>query len=140
MLEVCSELKDVLPVQKVTEDDKDFAINFYQEPKQSKRQLITLIQIIGERVKSRAEYLKLVKLADPDIYINEAPNQQTTTLAEEQAKLLVGVYGRLTSCVFDISAMIDLLTKDDQSVAMKEMLAHVLAFSLAYTKTQTLTV
>lgn len=99
-----------------------------------------MIQIIGERVKSRAEYLKLVKLADPDIYINEATNQQTTTLAEEQAKLLVGVYGRLTSCVFDISAMIDLLTKDDQSVAMKEMLAHVLAFSLAYTKTQTLTV
>ena len=29
MLEVCSELKDLLPVQKVTEDDKDFAINFY---------------------------------------------------------------------------------------------------------------
>lgn len=29
MLEVCSELKDLLLVQKVTEDDKDFAINFY---------------------------------------------------------------------------------------------------------------
>jgi hypothetical protein len=83
MLEVCSELTDLLPVQKVTEDDKDFAINFYQEPKQSKRQLITLIQIVGERVKSRVEYLKLVKMADPDIYISEASNQQPITLAEE---------------------------------------------------------
>ena len=67
----------------MTEDDKDFAINFYQEPKQSKRHLITLIQIVGERVKSRVEYLKLVKMADPDIYISEASNQQPITLAEE---------------------------------------------------------
>lgn len=33
MLDVCSELKDLLPVQKAAEDDQDFAINFYQEPK-----------------------------------------------------------------------------------------------------------
>jgi hypothetical protein len=61
MLAVCSELKDLLPVQKVAEDDQDFAVNFYQEPQQSKRQLMTLIEVIDAQVKSRAEYLKIVK-------------------------------------------------------------------------------
>jgi hypothetical protein len=95
---------------------------------------MTLIEVIDTQVKSRADYLKLVKSADPDVVILD---QQLTTsvLAEEQAKLLVGVFGSLTSCVFDISAVTDLLTKEDQPPHLKEMLAHVLAFSLAYIKT-----
>jgi hypothetical protein len=54
-------------------------------------------------------------------------------LAEEQAKLLIGVFGKLTSCVFDISAIIDLIASEDQP--HKEMLAYMLAYSLAYIKT-----
>jgi hypothetical protein len=75
-----------------------------------------------------------VKQNDPDVIIAEVSTK--TVLAEEQAKLLVCVFGRLTSVVFDVNAIIELLSKDDQS--NKEILAHVLACSLAYIKTQTL--
>jgi len=95
---------------------------------------MTLIKVINEQVKSRVDYLKLVKLADPDVVIID-PHPTTQVLAEEQAKILVGVFGRLTSCVFDIGSVTDLMTREDQPNHLKEMFAHVLAFSLAYIKT-----
>ena len=82
--------------------------------------------------------MMLVKQADPDVFVLDEPVK--TVLAEEQAKLLVGVFGRLTSVVFDINAIIELVSKEDQPIKTKEILAHVLACSLAYIKTQTLTV
>jgi hypothetical protein len=46
----------------------------------------------------------------------------------------------LTSVVFDISAITELLVKEDQPPKLKELLGHILACSLAYMKMQTLTV
>lgn len=69
-------------------------------------------------VKSRREYLQSVRENDPSIVIVdhqllEGEQQNESSLADEQAKLLVGVFGKLTSVVFDISTICELLAKED---------------------------
>jgi hypothetical protein len=34
-------------------------------------------------------------------------------LAEEKAKIIVGVFGRMTSIVFDVNAITELIVKED---------------------------
>lgn len=79
--------------------------------------------------------MTLVKQADPDVVIVEpTAATQKHNLAEEQARLLVGVFGRLTSVVFDVDAITDLMNKEDQPAALKELLAHTLVCSLVHIK------
>jgi hypothetical protein len=46
----------------------------------------------------------------------------------------VGVFGKLTSVVFDISTICELLAKEDLDYTLKTILAHTLRPSLAFIK------
>jgi hypothetical protein len=75
-------------------------------------------------------------MTSPDLIIEEPHDvmmaTSTPAVAEEQARLTIGVFGRTSSIVFDIGSIIDLLQRDDQE--HKEVLAHLLACSFAYIK------
>ena len=53
----------------MAEDDKDFAVNFYLEPRQSKSQLKMIVNLVAEHIKSKKHYLAMIKNADADIVI-----------------------------------------------------------------------
>ena len=58
--------------------------------------------------------MQAVRENDPTIVIVdqqlfEGEEKSETTLADEQSKLLVGVFGKLTSVVFDVSSICELL-------------------------------
>lgn len=60
--------------------------------------------------------MQAIKLNDSSLVIpedtflnNQADGNSCTTLADEQGKILVGVFGKLTSVVFDVSSICELL-------------------------------
>lgn len=77
-----------------------------------------------------------------DVVIDEAANlsldQSYSSVHEEQAKLLVGVFGKLTSVVYDVNSICDLFKKRDQSKETKVVLAHTLSASLTSIRTNIL--
>jgi hypothetical protein len=82
----------------------------------------------------------MVKMMGPDVVIVEKePHsilaaKSRMTLAEEQARMLIAVFGQLTSVVFETRSIRDLFIREGQSDEFKELLAHALTLSLAYQK------
>jgi uncharacterized phosphosugar-binding protein len=96
-----------LPVQKVTqEEEADFAVNFFEEPRQSRLQLKTIVQLVAEHVSSRREYLKALN-SEADIIMDAAETDDDSQLPAELAKIIVGVFGQFTSVVFDVEAIVE---------------------------------
>ncbi len=118
MMTVCgdeTDLKSLMPIQSIpattSEDATDFAVNFYSEPNKSKKQLLKVTQLIDKHLVSRKDYILMIKQSAPDLVIFEKqPNsllaaESNMSLAEERARLLVYVFGKITSVVFDINSL-----------------------------------
>jgi len=93
-------------------------------------------------VKSRKEYLDYLKEFHSDVVIDDSAkistDQSNNSVQEEQAKLLIGVFGKLTSAVYDVNSICDLFKKREQTKETKVVLAHALSASLANIRTNVL--
>jgi hypothetical protein len=67
--------------------------------------------LIAKHLVSRKDYVLMIKQSAPDLVIFEKqPNsilaaESNMSLAEERARLLVYVFGKITSVVFDINSL-----------------------------------
>lgn len=50
----------------------------------------------------------MVKGADPDVVIVDQQQPTTEVLSEEQARIIVGVFGKFSSVVFDCESIVDM--------------------------------
>ena len=150
LLNICSDFDDansLLEIQKVpkpTDDgnEAEFSVNFFDEPHKSKKQIHKLFSLVKKHIISRAEYKQIIKQLNPDIHIIEEEElsllkqeqKPIVTEPQEKATILVRVFGRKTSVLFDVQTLTDMFTADSQSDEMKEMIAQTIFISLATIK------
>jgi hypothetical protein len=71
---------------------------------------LKITQLITKHVVSRKDYVLMIKQSAPDlVFVDRQPNsllvaESEMSLAEERARLLVYIFGKITSVVFDINS------------------------------------
>lgn len=110
-------------------------INFTAEPRKSKKQLQKLMNIVETYCKSKAEIRKALNAEDSH-YSEAMPSKQHKSDSEgELAQLVLEIYGRKTSVVYDLSAITELMQQNIEakksSDSKLKLLANLLYFSLA---------
>jgi hypothetical protein len=62
--------------------------------------------------------------------------QRKVTVPEELAQILVAIFGRKTSVVFDMAAVLEIIAQESTSVDDRELLAHTMFLAIASAKQQ----
>lgn len=152
LLSVCSDfddsksllqIEDIKPRTKEEGEpvDEEFVVNFQKEPKKSQTQLQKLLRMLKANIMSHDEFLQMVRRLNPSqVPVREESvlkrivgvSQRQVSVHEEIAHILVAIFGRKTSVVFDTSALCEIFAQT--TAADKEMVAHTIFLSLAMIK------
>jgi hypothetical protein len=97
---------------------------------------------VKKHIISRAEYKQIIKQLNPGIQIVEEEElsllkqeqKPIVTEPQEKATILVRVFGRKTSVLFDVQTLTEMFTADNQSDEMKEMISQTIFIALATIK------
>ena len=125
--------------------EADFSVNFFSEPNKSKKQIQKLFDLVRKHIVSRDDYMKIIKQLNPEVHIiEENPMEPISmlrqdkkpfvSLSEEKARILVRVFGRKTSVLYDVKSLSEMLSAENQSDQMREMIAQTIFISMASIK------
>ena len=134
LLTTCSDFDDansMLAIQKVPKpqedgSEADFSVNFFSEPNKSKKQIQKLFDLVRKHIVSREDYMKIIKQLNPEVQIIEENPMEPISmlrqerkplvlLSEEKARILVRVFGRKTSVLYDVKSLSEMLSAENQS-------------------------
>jgi hypothetical protein len=108
--------KSLLEVQKTPKNIDDLVINFNEEPNKSQKQLSKLITLISTHVQTRTSFLHSINSSSDqslsqikDLF--DHSHQMESCDSEEKAILLFNAFGKVTSILYDIQSICELLKK-----------------------------
>ncbi len=98
-----------------------------------------LVRIFENDVQTRSQYLKQINKPEDEESLPKVPNMNQSEVSkifeqdsEERAALLFETFQRLTSVVFDLQSLTQLLHREDLSLSTHSTLAHLLFNSLLH--------
>ena len=121
------------------EPDHRIDINFTSEPRKSKKQLQKLMSIIETYCRSKNEIQRALIAKDGQAVDDVLAKQPSSNPEAELAQLMLEIYGRKTSVVYDLFAITELMQQLTEASAgtgtntesRLKLLANLLYFSLA---------